>query len=188
MFESFRAVITEVDKAGVSTFRSVDTVEPIHVRTPLTETKERTGTMWQIWGTPDGDASLLDPAVPVLSPGFPGPGGTRFAVFSIPPDSWATDRSESTTASGDHLGIANSHGVDPETGDAAFHATASIDYLCVIKGELVLELDEGRRETLTPGTCVVQRGTNHAWRNIGTEPAVLVSVLVGAHREATPAP
>ena len=36
-----------------------------------------------------------------------------------------------------------------------------------------LELDDGRKERVKQGDCVVQRGTRHAWRVVGDEPLVL---------------
>jgi mannose-6-phosphate isomerase-like protein (cupin superfamily) len=179
MVESIRALITEVDEAGKSRFRSTDLIEPVFPRTPVgTEGKERTGTLWPVWGTSDGIPTFRDPAEPVLAPFFPGPGGTRFAVFSLPPDSSFTDVAERDGASpADLIGLEESHETDG--GDASFHATNSIDYIFVLDGEIVLELDEGKREVLTRGSCLVQRGTRHAWRNVSTKPAILVTVIVG---------
>ena len=37
---------------------------------------------------------------------------------------------------------------------------------------------------LKPGDCIVQRGTNHAWKNRGDKPCLLAAVLV----DAVPAP
>jgi hypothetical protein len=33
-----------------------------------------------------------------------------------------------------------------------------------------------------PGDVIVQNGTRHAWRNRGTEPAAILSVMIGADR------
>ncbi len=57
------------------------------------------------------------------------------------------------------------------------HRTASIDYGIVLSGEITLILDESE-VTLRAGDIVVQRGTNHAWANRGTEIARVVFVLV----------
>jgi hypothetical protein len=43
-----------------------------------------------------------------------------------------------------------------------------------------LELDDGHQVHLTPGTCVVQRGTRHAWHNRSDKPAFMMYVLIGA--------
>jgi quercetin dioxygenase-like cupin family protein len=45
------------------------------------------------------------------------------------------------------------------------HRTQSIDYIAMQPGELELELDDGSVIRLRPGAIVVQRGTNHLWRN-----------------------
>lgn len=178
MVERIKAFITEVDESGVSRFRSTDVVEPVFVRTPVGDgDMERTGTLWRIWGTSDGVPTFRDPSEPVLSPGFPGPGGTRFSIFSLPPDSSFTPVADRQSENpGDALGIADTHESD---GDVAFHATNSIDYLYIIEGEIVVELDEGRREVVTQGSCIVQRGTRHAWRNESSKPVIIASVLVG---------
>jgi quercetin dioxygenase-like cupin family protein len=45
------------------------------------------------------------------------------------------------------------------------HRSNSIDYGILLSGELELELEGGAVTKLTPGDIVVQRGTNHLWRN-----------------------
>jgi quercetin dioxygenase-like cupin family protein len=57
------------------------------------------------------------------------------------------------------------------------HKSTTTDYIILLKGEITLVLDKEER-TLKPLDCVVQRGTNHAWVNRGTEPALLMAVLV----------
>jgi quercetin dioxygenase-like cupin family protein len=110
---------------------------------------------WAVWGTPDGGCLVgAAAAPPVHTPRFPAEGGTRFFVVSLPP------------------GLSG-----------AFHTTDTIDYGVVLQGEIVLDLGEGREEVLRAGTCIVQRGTRHAWRNDGAEPAVAAFVVIGARRE-----
>ena len=60
------------------------------------------------------------------------------------------------------------------------HQTPSLDYVTVIRGKLLLELDDGKTVELHPGDTVVQRGTRHAWRNPTDEPAAISVVLLGA--------
>ncbi|MFT3873922.1 MAG: cupin domain-containing protein [Nocardioides sp.] len=57
------------------------------------------------------------------------------------------------------------------------HRTASVDYGIVLSGEITLILDDSE-VTLRAGDVVVQRGTDHAWANRGTEPARVAFVLV----------
>ncbi|KAJ7649541.1 hypothetical protein DFH06DRAFT_1331904 [Mycena polygramma] len=49
-----------------------------------------------------------------------------------------------------------------------FHRTVSLDYAVVVKGSVVLELDDGKRVKVNEGDTVVQRGTIHAWKNEST--------------------
>jgi mannose-6-phosphate isomerase-like protein (cupin superfamily) len=57
-----------------------------------------------------------------------------------------------------------------------FHCTPTIDYMILIEGRLRLELDEGSAE-LAPGDMVVQRSTNHAWRNPDATPAKCIAIV-----------
>ena len=57
------------------------------------------------------------------------------------------------------------------------HKTETIDYIILLKGDVTLILDEEDVD-LKPFDVVVQRGTNHAWVNNGTEPALLIAVLI----------
>ena len=50
------------------------------------------------------------------------------------------------------------------------HRTRTVDYVVVIKGEIVLVLDDSE-VTLRAGDVVVQRGTDHAWENRSSAPA-----------------
>lgn len=60
------------------------------------------------------------------------------------------------------------------------HRTHSIDYGIVMKGEVELELEDGHRTTVREGGVIVQRGTNHLWRNTGSEPCRIAFVLIEA--------
>ncbi len=61
------------------------------------------------------------------------------------------------------------------------HRSFSIDYGIVLSGALELELDSGEIQLLGPGDVVVQRGTNHLWRNPSADTICrIVFVLVEA--------
>ena len=53
-------------------------------------------------------------------------------------------------------------------GESPMHRTNSIDYGIVLAGRIELELDGGVKTTARAGDVVVQRGTNHLWRNPST--------------------
>ena len=60
-----------------------------------------------------------------------------------------------------------------------WHRTMTLDYNFLISGEMVLMLEEGEVTLTNPGDVVVQRNTNHAWRNgSSTKPLMWVAVLV----------
>jgi len=59
------------------------------------------------------------------------------------------------------------------------HRSDTIDFLFVISGQLELILEDGST-VLQPGNCVVQRGTNHAWRVVGSEPCTFAGLLLSA--------
>jgi hypothetical protein len=50
------------------------------------------------------------------------------------------------------------------------HTTDTIDYGVVVRGEMTLELDDGKVIHLRQGDCIVQNGTRHRWRNPLPEP------------------
>jgi quercetin dioxygenase-like cupin family protein len=80
----------------------------------------------------------------------PPPNGTRFTVNDIPPG---------------------------RTGP--MHRTETIDYAIVLSGEIDMETDDSTIK-LKAGDVLVQRGTNHAWINHGTEPARVAFILIDA--------
>jgi len=59
------------------------------------------------------------------------------------------------------------------------HRSDTVDILFIISGQLELLLEDGSA-VLTSGDCVVQRGTNHAWRVVGEEPCTFTAVLLSA--------
>ncbi len=60
------------------------------------------------------------------------------------------------------------------------HRTNSLDYAIIIKGEIDMELDDGKEVHLKAGDILVQRGTIHNWINRGTEPCTIAFVLAAA--------
>jgi quercetin dioxygenase-like cupin family protein len=59
------------------------------------------------------------------------------------------------------------------------HRTDSVDYAVVLTGEITMLLDDSEVQ-LKAGDVVVQRGTNHAWSNQGTETCQIAFILVDA--------
>jgi len=143
----------------------------------------------EMWAT-DGVPILpiepgVDPTVTMAS-FVPGQVGTRLRIVRFPPtheiinglpqgfNAEAFQKEFYTKAPG----LAETHEAD----DSGMHTTDTVDYDIVLSGELWLELDDGLEVHLQSGDCVIQNGTRHAWRNRGTEPCIMVSVLIGATR------
>lgn len=80
----------------------------------------------------------------------PPPNGTRFTVIDFPPGAPAT-----------------------------MHRTETIDYVVVLSGEIDMDMDDSTVH-LKAGDILIQRGTNHAWANRGSETCRLAVVLVDA--------
>lgn len=95
---------------------------------------------------PGERAALLPTTRPAIDPP---PGGTRITFASFQP---SKDPKPS---------LQNRQG---------FHRTATIDYIFLLSGEVVLLLDV-EEVTLKAGDIVIQRNTEHAWRNDGQTPA-----------------
>ena len=65
-------------------------------------------------------------------------------------------------------------------GESPMHRTNSIDYGIVLDGEVELELDGGERRTIRKGGVIVQRGTNHLWRNTTDRPCRIAFIVIEA--------
>ncbi|BCS28055.1 cupin domain-containing protein [Aspergillus puulaauensis] len=65
--------------------------------------------------------------------------------------------------------------------ETVMHRTVSLDFVAVVEGEMELELDSGEKMRLKPGDSIVQRQTNHLWRNPSKDkPARMISMLTPA--------
>ena len=147
---------------------------------PARSIGENVGGLFELWNT-DGEEVIstdnLDRADQeiILSPPS---GGTKFRYFQINPipEGIPEDVMQDMAAEAfEKIGAAH-HRIDTSK-HPAMHKTETIDYIILLKGDVTLILDEEELD-LEPFDVVVQRGTNHAWVNNGTEPALLIAVLV----------
>jgi len=147
---------------------------------PARSIGEEAGGLFEIWNT-DGSGfdtqSKTDRAdIDILL--SPVTGGTKFRYFQINPipEGVSQEAIEAATAEAfEKIGAAH-HRVDTSR-NAAMHETNTIDYIILLKGDVSLILDD-EEVKLQPHDVVVQRRTNHAWVNHGTEPALLIAVLI----------
>ena len=68
---------------------------------------------------------------------------------------------------------------------APMHRTSSLDYGIVISGAIELLLDDGSATLVEPGGIIVQRGTNHSWRNPSAEVTARVAFVLLDAKPAT---
>ncbi|WP_374385091.1 cupin domain-containing protein [Dongia sp.] len=110
----------------------------------------------------------------------PPKGGTLFRFFQIGPDS-ATSHlpwEERQKLGREWFASMNGAHLQPDTSKhESMHKSHTTDYIILLSGQITLMLDTEERD-LKPFDVVIQRGTNHAWINKGTEDALLMAVLV----------
>ena len=147
---------------------------------PARSLSENEGGLYELWNTDGNEINTLDDidradSEVLLSPPV---GGTKFRYFQInpTPEGVPADLIEAATAAAfEKMGAAH-HRVDT-TRHPAMHKTKTIDYIILLKGDVTLVLDEEEVD-LKPFDVVVQRGTNHAWVNNGSETALFIAVLI----------
>ncbi len=121
----------------------------------------------------DTGASVIHSDLQITLPPFPGADADLAVVWttgSVPADN-ADDlegdkRPEGITLNGGSVLRVTELGPGFSS---PMHRTYSIDYCAVLSGELELILDGGETIHLFAGDIVIQRGTNHIWRNPSSE-------------------
>lgn len=101
----------------------------------------------------------IDPAH-VYSPAQPPAGGALWFLSELPPGKGMTP-------------IAASDGMD----DRGFHVTKTTDFIYILAGTVLLDLDHDTVE-LSVGDAVVLQAANHAWRNPTADPARFLDLLM----------
>jgi mannose-6-phosphate isomerase-like protein (cupin superfamily) len=169
MAQQIRRIVTGHDATGKAIISLDGPAENVRVRAAngLTSTL-----LWAEDETPSdnsGDIDKADREIGVAPPD----GGSVFRIVEFVPD----DDSVSNEDMKRELGL------DPDSGGPVrhpgMHKTRSVDYAIVLSGEIDMLVDEDEVH-LKAGDVIVQRGTNHAWANRGTEPCRIAFVLIDA--------
>lgn len=111
---------------------------------------------------------------------FPPVGGVRMLISTFNPGYGVAGTEED-----DDLGA-----VAPDVAGAmedeapGMHTTDTTDFEVILRGRVVMELDDGIEVELGAGDVIVQNGTRHRWINRGSEPATMAVFMVGAHRDS----
>jgi mannose-6-phosphate isomerase-like protein (cupin superfamily) len=130
-------------------------------------------TTTELWVSEPGPIRAADTDASTREWGLePPPGGACFRIVEIAPG--ADDGAEEAGSANDS-GLSAGH-----EGFQEAHATDTLDYVTVLRGEVTLVVG-GTELTLGPGDSVVQQpGVPHDWQNRSPEPAVMVGVLLSA--------
>ena len=110
---------------------------------------------------------------------FPPPGGLRFTIYTVPPQGTGPAAARTAAAERELERALPGRSRYMEAGQNGMHRTPTLDLICVLSGEIWLELDDGEVR-LRQGDCAVQTGTRHAWRNRSDAPCSMAIVLIGA--------
>ena len=173
MPQRIRRVVTGHDKDGQSIFvmdgKAPNVLEMASMPgVALTD-------LWRTRSSPASNAGNADAATGRIKLEPPAE-GTILRIVEFPPDSaWR----KSADAKAAFASIGAGGAPDHESGDAMMHATATVDYIIVLKGEIWAVLDKGEK-LLKQGDVLIQRGTNHSWSVRTREPCIVAAVLIGA--------
>ncbi|WP_114287996.1 cupin domain-containing protein [Candidatus Halocynthiibacter alkanivorans] len=182
MSRKFRRVVTGHDQQGVAV------VESDQVASHVLQRPNRPGvTLTNFWLTDQTPAEYDGPTETcggdfVLQP--PANGSVFRCVEFLPEDPEVMAKLDGKSAfsemgAGDNI-VENAR-------HPFMHRTNTVDYAIVMSGEIYMLLDEDE-VLLKAGDVAVQRGTNHAWSNRGTEPCVIAFVLVDGVTQSDAAP
>jgi hypothetical protein len=178
MTVQFKRVVTGVDAKGTSIIYSEDTV-PTHTLAMMPGAR-----FHQVWGTEGALRSPITDPQPDNHTFFPGPGGSRFGLLTFPPEDPSGAAASAPDEATANAAVTEAEQKLPgligvfEPDAPGMHQTVTVDYAVVVAGELWLEVDDGAEVHLPTGTCVVQNGARHAWRNRGDVPATLAYVIL----------
>ncbi len=177
MARAIRRVVTGHDKSGKAVILSDGAVPVVHSN-PM-----RPGQLsYEVWKT-----SAMPIPLPADEPEptggkrqlHPVANGTVFRISEVPPES---DAIRNLTPEAARAAFAASNAEEASTWGRGgrhplMHRTETVDYAVVLEGEIQLLLDEGE-VNLKAGDVVIQRGTNHAWRNHTSKPTRMLYVLM----------
>ncbi|MDB4837294.1 cupin domain-containing protein [Marinomonas sp.] len=182
MAQQFRRVVTGHDDKGVAGIESDQIAEHILQR------PNRPGvTLTNFWlsdSTPaeyDGDVETCEGPF-ILHP--PTHGSAFRCVEFLPEDPEVMATLDGPSAFAEMGAGAN---IVKDARHPFMHRTDSLDYAIIVSGEIYMLMDE-EDVHLKTGDVVVQRGTNHAWSNRGTEPCVICFVLIDGVTTQSAAP
>ena len=173
MVHRIRRVVTGHDRNGKSIF--VEDRKAPNVLEMASMPGVALTDLWRTATSPAANSGNKDAATGRIKL-EPPPNGTILRIVEFPPDkAWR----ETADAKKAFASIGAGGAPDHASGDAMMHATATVDYIIVLKGEIYAIMDKGEKR-LRAGDVLIQRGTNHSWSVRTKAPCVIAAVLIGA--------
>ena len=172
MARKFRRVVTGNDADGKAICVSDEEA------TAILQRPARPGvTMTNLWRTTTTPAEFDGPEETVGGPFLlhPPENGSVFRVIEFEPEDQEVLATLDGKAAFSDMGAA--HAIVEDARHPFMHRTDSVDYAIILKGEIDMLLDDSEVH-LKEGDMLVQRGTNHAWSNRGTESCFVAFVLI----------
>ena len=174
MARSFRRVVTGHDEQGTAI------IESDMPATQILQRANRPGVtltnFWLSYGTPaeyDGDTETCTGQFVLHPPAA----GSVFRCVEFEPEDPAVMATLDGRAAFAEMGAADN--IVENARHPFMHRTDSVDYAIILTGEIYMLLDN-EDVHLKAGDVVVQRGTNHAWSNRGSETCIIAFVLIDA--------
>ena len=172
MAKKFRRVVTGHDKNGVA--RVVSDQEAGQILQRPNRPGVTLTNFWLEQGTPaeyDGETETCVGDFVLQPP----QNGSAFRCVEFLPENPDVMASLDGQAAFAEMGAADN--IVSNARHPFMHRTNSLDYAVILSGEIFMLLDEDEI-LLKAGDIVIQRGTNHAWSNRGSEPCVIAFILV----------
>ena len=138
--------------------------------------------LWQTTRTPaeyDGEEETVDGPFILHPPHH----GTVFRVIEFEPEDPEVIKTLDGKAAFAEMGASSN--IVEGARHPFMHKTESVDYAVILKGEIYMLMDE-EDVLLKSGDTVIQRGTNHAWSNRGTESCMIAFILIDGVDRHTP--
>ena len=172
MARNFRRVVTGHDQTGKAIVERDETASQILQR------PNRPGvTLTNFWLS-DGTPAEYDGATETCNGPLilhPPAGGSVFRCVEFEPEDPAVMATLDGRSAFAEMGAADN--IVDDARHPFMHRTDSVDYAIILTGEIYMLLDD-EDVLLKAGDVVIQRGTNHAWSNRGTETCIIAFVLV----------
>jgi hypothetical protein len=168
-----RRVVTGHSAEGKAVFASDEQVDPISL--------SGAATLHRIWAVDDAPTFPDDGSQPATTDYWPPVGGFRYLLMTIAPAGGPRTAETVDASEINRLMPGLTEAMEPD--EPGMHTSDTVDLEIVLSGEITLELDAGVMKTMGPGDAIIQNGTRHRWHNLGTEPARVAVILIGANRE-----